>query len=902
MPRYTQLLETFPNIETAIENGLINIIANDYNKKFSSSYEWGKYQSKQYPIDKLKKHKGNYGIIIGYYPTNKGYWVGCLDIDGIKKHPETLEKGYKYMNETKEDLYNILRELKDVIIVRSQSGGYHIYFLTKTSYKQQALLNINFPKDYHIKELQGKPLAIKGIEPSVELFTNNTRQMAIPPSKIGKNKYEVISDLKDFTKLKPYEDIVKTVTDLFLANEYTYKKTENYITNDRPLTSEELEEIETKQSKSTITEDDLDILEDSDHTNTIDTKYRQLTQFDINLISHKLAPYFAVTSGIHSELYMALSGYLKNHKIAKQSTIKIVTQTMELSNDKNKDHLREVKSTYKRTNKKQTGLKRFKELLEKNKKIDKKLLANDIKILVDIIEPKNQLKTFTPHNNTKVDEFNKLIATKYDNNVTKYITDTSKLLILDEEYNILKQILINLATVIFKEGLFNQVQGDKDTGKTYTIETGLKYVPKEHLQKINSTTRASFIDQANLDKHCYEQMILYGGDLGDKETLEHIKNEIFDILKILVSENEYINYKMIQNEGEWIQQKTKIVGGPGFAFCTVEPLISSKSQQQVDSRTITTSPLKHDRQSKLRFQNKIKREYTNENRNYNKTIIELDLFHEYVRDLRDNLHKYSIDIVFYETIDDFTSLAETDTRQATLQKTLFKVYCYMNKTQCYEYKIGNKRLLMPTIELLESYFKMMVGDVGLKRYEKDVLLSLKEYLQIPTDKEVNKLITDMKGEIEDNNDYMPDDRVESKSVANLITEYGLNKNRQKQKLKKSETYFFTVSKFNQMYKKDPDLKHILNNIGNSENVQDLFKKLYDEGYLERTELLYRKNYIYYLTDKINDIKLEYKFKEDIFSYDIKQLETLKNNNNQSILGDKKLKELKAKYVNSSQKM
>ena len=579
MPSYEQLLKSFNNFETNLKDNLINIIPLPLNAKGPKIKKWDDYFNKPYPIDQLKNHKGNFGILMGYNPNNNDYWIGCLDIDGVKTN-ESTEKA------TKKEFYNILKQLKGTIQVKTHSGGYHIYFLTKKKYTPQYIDNISFPKDYHIKELANTEINTAKNKP-LEIFTHN-RQMALPPSRIYKNKYKVISDLKDFNKLKIYDDPLKDIHELLKEHGFIYKKPK---------------ELESTYKRNNTSFDRI-------------TDHKQLTQSEIVTISYCLTPYFALTSGIHSELYMALSGYFKKYEIAIETATKIITLTMKLSNDKDKDHLRELKSTYKRTNKKQTGLTRFKEILEKNKQIDNNQLTKDIIKIDSIINPKYTKKIFPTTNLEKLKKFNDLKANKYDNNVAKYITDISKYMILNEEHNILKQVLINLSTIIFKESLFNQVQGDKDTGKTYTIETGLEYIPKEHIQKINSTTRASFINEAKENKYCYDQMILYGGDLGDKETLEHIKNEIFDILKILISEKEYTTSKMINPDGIWEKETIEIIGSPCFAFCTVEPLISSKSQQQVESRTITTTPLKHDRQSKLRYQNKITREYRNENRKY----------------------------------------------------------------------------------------------------------------------------------------------------------------------------------------------------------------------------------------------------------------------------------------------
>lgn len=401
MPTYEELLKTFPNLETAIENNLINIIANDHFKKFTNKYSWKKYQNQKYNLKSLKKHKGNYGIIIGYNPTNRGYWLGCLDIDGVKKHPET-GKDWEYVNQTKEDLFKIISQLKNVITIKTWSGGYHVYFLTKKSFLQEELLNINFPTDYHIKELQGKPITPKtSPSPSIELFTNNNRQVATAPSKIEENKktgtYEVISDLKDFNKLKPYDNIVKRVTKLFMKNNYVYDEIEQYKTFNHPLTVEEKEKHEIKRTKNSVSVE----YNDNDTYQNSEKGTKKLNKKQIEEISKALAPYFKKMEGLHSDLYMALSGYLKRNRVKESSTKQLVNKIMFLSNDTKKDHLREVISTYKRDNKNQTGLNKFKELLSKNKNINNNDLINSLILLKNNVSYKKP-KLYTSLTQSKI--------------------------------------------------------------------------------------------------------------------------------------------------------------------------------------------------------------------------------------------------------------------------------------------------------------------------------------------------------------------------------------------------------------------------------------------------------------------------------------------------------------------
>jgi hypothetical protein len=415
MSNYKDLVKTFNNIETAREKGIINIIPEDPNRKFPSSYRWEPYQLKRYPttdeelqkdkailkeeldnlqkeygkkdnltqdekqevskrkkeirnLKTLKEHNGNFGIVIGFNPYNNPYWLGCLDIDGDKTNDKTEQQ-------TKEDFIKILSKLEGTILIKTQGGGYHLYFLTKTSYDKEYVTNICFPKDYSIQELANKDITTNN--KAIELFTNNNRQMAIPPSKIGKNKYERISELKDFNELKVYDDILEDVYKLLKEAGFSYKEIETYAKKDKPYRAEDEKIVDKHQNP-----DESEIKEN----NAENTK--KLTTDEIETISETLAPYFMEMEGTHSDLYLAWNGYVYNQNIVKKSAITLTKNIMKLSGDKKGDHVREVHSNYKRKNKKKTGLNTFIEILKNSKKFNNIQIDSDIERLREIISIK----------------------------------------------------------------------------------------------------------------------------------------------------------------------------------------------------------------------------------------------------------------------------------------------------------------------------------------------------------------------------------------------------------------------------------------------------------------------------------------------------------------------------------
>lgn len=141
----------------------------------------------------------------------------------------------------------------------------------------------------------------------------------------------------------------------------------------------------------------------------------------------------------------------------------------------------------------------------------------------------------------------KEVFSNYDGNFIDYAMDKSKHLILNEEANIAKDILLAFMIIRGAKGCFNVRHGHSDSGKSFSMEIPLKYyIPKEHIINQSSQTEASFINSCIDNERVYDRKILYFGDLGDEEHKERMK-PLFNIVKILVSEK-YFNHKKMAND------------------------------------------------------------------------------------------------------------------------------------------------------------------------------------------------------------------------------------------------------------------------------------------------------------------------------------------------------------------
>ena len=87
---------------------------------------------------------------MGYNHEKKGYSLSVADIDGLKiKNPETGKIDYELQAKSQEIIYDALKGIENCWIVKTQSGGYHFYFLNRTVIDKQHGLSksLKFPKN-----------------------------------------------------------------------------------------------------------------------------------------------------------------------------------------------------------------------------------------------------------------------------------------------------------------------------------------------------------------------------------------------------------------------------------------------------------------------------------------------------------------------------------------------------------------------------------------------------------------------------------------------------------------------------------------------------------------------------------------------------------------------------------
>lgn len=305
---WKRLKKAVPDIEEHISEDKIKVIRiNEFTKDRPSDKD---YYFKKVTLEQLKNHKGNYGIIAGYNNKKNGSSIAIIDIDGYTINESDnipMNRKEEIKQATKEYIFNCLKNIPEALIVRTQSGGYHVYLWNETEVDNIHNISkaLTFPSDFEITELQGKSL-----RKSIEIFTKFNSKYVDLPSNLVKsngsiNKYEVISDINKLADVGTVNNIHETVKEVMLANNYGYNEKGTSTSNRKR---------KIKKSRSSHR-----------RKNSSDKKLKKLSELEVKkvvlLITDKYN-LFSVIDGSKHEGTVALGGFFSYH-ITKSSSRKI---------------------------------------------------------------------------------------------------------------------------------------------------------------------------------------------------------------------------------------------------------------------------------------------------------------------------------------------------------------------------------------------------------------------------------------------------------------------------------------------------------------------------------------------------------------------------------------------------
>jgi len=324
------------DMEEYIQKGRIKILPLKYNSK--EPKENG-YYDKNYTVNDLKNHDGNFGIIAG--ANHQDSSLAIIDVDGYKLSADEDETRFAEVKQaTKDFIFECLKDIPDAMHVRTQSGGYHIYLWNKTVANKihETSKNMYFPVDFKISELAGKSLAH-----SIEIFTKErSKQCVLPGSTILDkatkkiNTYEIISEINCFADIGQVDDIHATVRDTLINHGFTFGKKDEDTSK---------KESESKSKKSEPKDDFVPNLIELDNDK-------------VSEVANIMIPIFRLCNGVKYYIALALGGYF-SRTITRRSAECICDYIVnEIGNifDDSEHFINSVLNNYESTAEKKTGL------------------------------------------------------------------------------------------------------------------------------------------------------------------------------------------------------------------------------------------------------------------------------------------------------------------------------------------------------------------------------------------------------------------------------------------------------------------------------------------------------------------------------------------------------------------
>lgn len=243
---FNNIQENIIDLKEQLEAEQIKVIPLKENSKEPLEKD---YYNKNYTVDNLKKHNGNFGIVVG--SNHKESSLAVIDIDGYKLNDANDDEYVKVKQQTCDIIFECLKDIPGAMHVKTQSGGYHIYLWNKTVFEKthETSQRLHFPKDYEVEELAGKSLGS-----AIEIFTKDkSRQCVLPGSTIldkatgNINEYTVIGNVNKLSDISTVEDINETVKDTLVAHGFTYAE---------PKSDDSFEIIEVDNELKSLSDDE----------------------------------------------------------------------------------------------------------------------------------------------------------------------------------------------------------------------------------------------------------------------------------------------------------------------------------------------------------------------------------------------------------------------------------------------------------------------------------------------------------------------------------------------------------------------------------------------------------------------------------------------------------------------
>ena len=439
--------------------------------------------------------------------------------------------------------------------------------------------------------------------------------------------------------------------------------------------------------------------------------------------------------------------------------------------------------------------------------------------------------------------------------------------------NIYRKVLAGLNIMRGKASYLFETTARAGEGKSLEDDIAFSMIiPQDYIFKKNNMTVASFLRYGEVSSQYFTRLIVLFGDFGSKKSFQKIE-DVFDVFKILITENEYSKDLSEQNSSGNYENKTLdlTVESIGGVYSTTLNSFTD-ADPQLESRTLKSTPFENKDDDILDLIFDLNFYDSKQSIAKREAEAELLLFQSYLLSLvnfdREIINPYK------NVFKRYLKGSSVPFRELKQLLGLFDAYCVLTNYDCEE---KNGYLVASEKQLIEFLTDVCLDNV-LIPYESNFIDMLKnnknknslKIIQEGDDEEDEGQYTDPLQEYY--NKVLEEMEIEDGSLSDLpdyLLKQALNKLLKFYKLggtstEHEENIFFRKRDVKRIYGRYKAYKNI-------DDVGKLLHNLYLKGYLNKLEFKDPNNHenIYYLTSKCENIKFSLVIDEE----DKKQIET-----------------------------
>ena len=205
-------------------------------------------------------------------------------------------------------------------------------------------------------------------------------------------------------------------------------------------------------------------------------------------------------------------------------------------------------------------------------------------------------------------------------------------------------------------------------------------IPEEYIFKMNKITEASFIRNSEINPEYYTRLIITLGDFGSKKAYQKIE-DVFDIIKILITEKEYFKDLSEKNtNGTFTNKKLDlIVESIGAAYSTTINSFT-ENDSQLESRTLSSTPFDTDKEDIIDLLSYLNTSFSQESKKRRHSIESLVDFKSYLL----SLVTFDKEIInpYGSVFKRYVIESNTPIREFQHLLELFDAYCVLTHAEC----------------------------------------------------------------------------------------------------------------------------------------------------------------------------------------------------------------------------